>query len=298
MKKIETLTKEQESKLSTYRDKWLAIGLSTEETDIEAAESAMNAVYECAGLTPPEQKIWARNPYEGAVLAAQLAKYGEIRSGDELSKTEITSQLNQAGYGSHDASWLSFYDFFQQEAGINLEKVNGLIKLAQQCGWWWAFESTVVMTPKPNFLATDEQGRLHREDGAALSYADGWSLYCWHGIRVSERLIKNPESYTVEEVLNEGNAEIRRCMTEKIGLDIFQSEASLVCEDEIGKLYRLSIEGDEDLSFVQVINSSPEPDGTFKSYSLRVPPTVETPKEGIAWTFQKEESEYIPIKQT
>jgi hypothetical protein len=293
-KKIEKLTPEQEAKLDDYRDKWLAIGLSTEETDVELAEAAMDKVYECAGLPAPENKIWAKNPYEGAVLAAQLAKYGEIKEGNQLSKSEITNQLSQAGYGNHDASWISFYDFFQEEVGIDLHQVNGLIELAKHCGWWWPFDTTVVMTPKATHLAMDDQGRLHAENQAALSFADGWSIYAWHGVRVPERLIMDPKSYKANEILGEGNAEIRRCMMEKVGMNVFLSEAELLGKDEVGELYQLEISGDENLTFVKVINSTAEPDGSFKEYCLRVPPDTSSAKAGIAWGFGKEVDEYCP----
>jgi len=218
MKKIENLTKEQEELLPVYRDKWLAIGLSTEETDVEKAEEAIDKVYQCAGLEPPKEKIWGKNPYEGAVLAAQLTKYGKIRASDPLDKNEITNQLSHAGYGNHDASWISFYDFFQKEVGIDLHQINGLIELSHHCGWWWPFENVVVMTPKATHLALDDEGRLHAENGPALSYSDGWGVYAWHGIRVPEQLIEHPETYTAQKILDEDNAEIRRCMMEKVGM--------------------------------------------------------------------------------
>lgn len=298
MKKIEKLTDEQQAALPKYRDKWLAIGLSTEETDVEKAEAAMDKVYECAGLKPPQNKIWGRNPYEGAVLAAQLTKYGEIRASDPLDKNEITNQLSRAGYGNHDASWISFYDFFQEEVGIDLHQVNGLVELSKHCGWWWPFEDTVVLTPKASHLELDEEGHLHAENGPALSYADGWSIYAWHGIRVPERLIKQPETYSAQEILDETNAEIRRCMMEKVGMEVFLESSKCICEDEVGKLYNMEVNDDENLTFVHVINSSPEPDGSFKNYFLRVPPDTETPQAGIAWTFEMEADEYKPLKET
>jgi hypothetical protein len=298
MKKVEKLTQEQEAALSKYRDKWIQIGLSTEETDVQKAEEAIDEVYKCGGLEPPKNKIWGRNPYEGTILAAQLAKYGEIRANDPLNKEEILNQLNKAGYGSHDASWISFYDFFQSEVEINLESINGLIELSNHCGWWWPFEETVILTPKPTRLKLDDAGRLHHENGPAISYPDGWSLYAWHGIRVSKRLIENPETYSAREVLEENNAEIRRCMIEKIGVEVLLEEATLLSEDEVGNLYRIQMEDDEDIVFARVKNSSPEPDGSFKLYHLRVPPDTKSAKEGIAWTFEKETHEYNPMKQT
>ena len=42
---------------------------------------------------------------------------------------------------------------------------------------------------------------------------------------------------------------------------------------------------DEPLRVVEVVNSTPEPDGTYRRYLLRVPPTTRTAREAVAWTF-------------
>jgi hypothetical protein len=34
-----------------------------------------------------------------------------------------------------------------------------------------------------------------------------------------------------------------------------------------------------------VVNSTPEQDGTYRRYLLRVPPTTRTAREAVAWTF-------------
>src|SRR5258708_19796990 len=36
---------------------------------------------------------------------------------------------------------------------------------------------------------------------------------------------------------------------------------------------------------IEVINRTPEPDSSFKHYWLRVPPTMRTAREAVAWTF-------------
>ena len=55
---------------------------------------------------------------------------------------------------------------------------------------------------------------------------------------------------------------------------------------------------DESIVMVEVVNSSPEPDGTFNVYFLRVPPSTLTAKAGVAWTFGLNEDEYQPLQQT
>ena len=49
---------------------------------------------------------------------------------------------------------------------------------------------------------------------------------------------------------------------------------------------------------VEVLNSTAEPDGSWKTYWLRVPPTMRTPREAIAWTFGMTKEEYAPAMQS
>ncbi len=49
---------------------------------------------------------------------------------------------------------------------------------------------------------------------------------------------------------------------------------------------------------VEVINSTAEPDGTFKRYLLRVPPHVTTARAAVAWTFGVSARDYAPTVQS
>lgn len=79
---------------------------------------------------------------------------------------------------------------------------------------------------------------------------------------------------------------------------LLDSGAHAVQADEFGTLYRREMLDDEPLVMVKVRNSTPEPDGSHKSYFLRVPPNVETAREAVAWTFGLEASDYGPSVQT
>jgi hypothetical protein len=71
-----------------------------------------------------------------------------------------------------------------------------------------------------------------------------------------------------------------------------------VHHDKYGVLFRKEIPGDEPLVMVRVVNATPEPDGHRKNYFLRVPPTVETAHEAVAWTFGMSPKEYHPDVET
>lgn len=89
-------------------------------------------------------------------------------------------------------------------------------------------------------------------------------------------------------------------MLERFGTGRFVSEAGAEVIDHCGDqiLYRREMQNDEPLVMVKVINSTAEPDGTFKEYFLRVPPTVFTVRDAIAWTFGIRGDAYAPDVET
>jgi len=166
--------------------------------------------------------------------------------------------------------------------------------------WWWAFERVAVVTERPVALHRDNLGRLHHGDGPALSYSDGFGMHVWRGMPIPPEVAEVLPRLTVERIRAEGNAEVRRVMLEYFGFDRYlrESQAIRVHEDETGVLWRVELPGDEPLVMVEVVNSTPEPDGTRRTYFLRVPPRTVRAREGVAWTFSVTEEEYAPLAQT
>jgi hypothetical protein len=50
--------------------------------------------------------------------------------------------------------------------------------------------------------------------------------------------------------------------------------------------------------YVKVVNSTAEPDGTFKNYFLCVPPTMKTCLEAVAWTNYMKADKYQPSQES
>lgn len=146
--------------------------------------------------------------------------------------------------------------------------------------------------------------QLHREDGPVIQFPSGWGMHVIRDRIVPSWVIDHPETMTVTQIRRERNTEIRRIMIERFGLDRFltESKAIKVAEDADAQGHRRVLWdttlasprswNPERIRVVQVINSTPEPDGTRKSYFLRVPPTVRTPLEGVAWTFGQRPETY------
>ncbi|WP_354598546.1 hypothetical protein R1Y80_32660 [Streptomyces sp. JL1001] len=201
--------------------------------------------------------------------------------------------LLDAVLGQHDAAWLAAFDGHG-------DRLTGLAEVARNAGWWWPYEQAVVITERPDVLHRDEAGRLDHGEGPALAYGDGFALHAWRGMPVPAAFLEELSSLTPERIRAEENAELRRVMLEYYGYDRYLSEsgAEPVHRDETGILWRIALDGDEDVVMVEVVNSTPEPDGTYRTYWLRVPPTTRTAKDGVAWTFGLEGAAYAPVRQT
>lgn len=206
---------------------------------------------------------------------------------------ETRQLLLDAVLGQHDAAWLAAFD------GRG-ERLAGLAEVAAHAGWWWPYEKVTVVCERPVELHRDEAGRLDRGDGPALAYPDGFALYAWRGMPVPADFLAELTTLDPARIRTEENAELRRVMLEYYGYDRYLAEsgAEPIGKDETGILWRIALDDDEDVVMVEVVNSTPEPDGTSRTYWLRVPPNTRTAKEGVAWTFGLDAQTYEPLKQT
>ncbi len=180
-----------------------------------------------------------------------------------------------------------------------IPKAQPLIETVKAGGWWWPFEGICIAIDNPFEVHLDDRHRLHNEDGMAMRFSDMWNgFWSLNGIRVSQEIATRQFSFA--DILAERNAEIRRVMINRYGLSSFisDSEARKVAEDEFGILFRKILDGREVVNIVEVINKTPEPDGTFKVYHLLVPPEINTAKEGVAWSFGMTAEEYDPVLES
>jgi len=202
------------------------------------------------------------------------------------------SALLDAVYGQHDAAWLAAFD----TAG----ELAGLAGVAQAAGWWWPYERVVVLSERPARLLRDNLGRLHSGDGPALGYPDGYAVHAWRGMPIPADFVTQLDTLTAARIHGETNAELRRVMLEHYGYERYLRESAAVAvqRDEYGVLWRVPIPDDEPLCMVEVRNATPEPDGSRRTYWLRVPPRMRSAREAVAWTFGLTAEEYAPTIQT
>jgi hypothetical protein len=215
----------------------------------------------------------------------------------------VRASVYDSVYGAHDANWLAFYRYFFEVCQLDdqTNKLAGLWELAQSAGWALPHANICWISERHNILVRDDRGRLSNLAGPACAYPDGWAIYAVHGVRVPADVIETPAAnFTRERILDEPNAEIRRVLIERVGHERFLSltEAKPIHGDNCGKLYRINLPDDEPIVLVEVVNSTPEPEGYCKHYFLRVPPQIAKARDAVAWTFGMQPDEYLPGIQT
>jgi len=142
--------------------------------------------------------------------------------------------------------------------------------------------------------------RLHCADGPAVHWPGGAAYYFWRGVQVPADIILKPEAITVAKIFGEPNVELRRILIERYDQARFLTDAgaAVVNRDACGVLYQVPLDNDEPLAMVDVVNSTPEPDGSFKHYLLRVPPDLRTARAAVAWSFDLKPTKYQPVIET
>ncbi|WP_234322640.1 DUF6745 domain-containing protein [Streptomyces sp. NRRL S-350] len=223
---------------------------------------------------------------------ADLAVAAEARA----RRTTVRLALLDAVRGQHDAPWFAAFE----AAGAGADAVAPLAALAGEAGWWWPYREVALISERPTSLHRDEAGRLDRADGPALEYSDGFALHAWRGMPVPAEFLAGLAEVTVERIRTEENAELRRVLLEHYGYERYlaDSGAEPIHRDETGVLWRIVLPDDEPVVMVEVVNSTPEPDGTYRTYWLRVPPSTRTARAGVAWTFGIPETAYHPQRET
>jgi len=191
-------------------------------------------------------------------------------------------------------------EFLSSKFGVTLDlKAQELLRckqeLFEECGWILPFEKVCVICDRPLHLRFDAENRLHAEGEPAIAFADGYSLYFHHGVKLPENYGKvHPDLWQAEWLLSEENAELRRLLIQRIGYDRICQELEVTELDSWQEYTLLSIEFNDD--FDREGNANPVyllkmtcPSTGF-IHALRVPPNVRsssraslTAKDAIRW---------------
>ena len=337
------LSEAQRAAMPVHAKAWIDRALAVRPANREIGERGIRAYYRLAGLPEPKRIVWTTSPLVVAlagpiaalILSMRAKRASTVRDAvhDAVDGREEVQAwlraiqqlwfyiLGGAGWAAWPAAWATYY---RDVCELSLApEATSAAEDATEQWWWWSHREFVIVSERPVRLERDDRGRLHSTTGAAIQFSDGWGLYYVHGVRVPGHVVLHPERMTAALITEERNAEVRRVMVELFGFDryLVESGAKVLHRDTdpLGfarELLRIEQPGDEPIVAVAVTNSTPEPDGTRKRYTLRVHPELRpllgqrngepqygnaqaaTAQNAIASTFGLYGEQYAPQAET
>jgi hypothetical protein len=201
--------------MGEYREVWTAKGLCTnQDSNKEDFKKCFHAVESLI-----EEKL------KGFIVCDSPL--------DMISKGADKEKLfSESSYGQWEAAWLSYYKFFRDECGLQLDRqMDHFITMAEHTCWVYIQQDTktVYFCRKPVEVHL-ENGLLHNDKGPSVLFKDGFSVWSLEGHRVTKQIIMNPKTLTINQIHNEVNADIQTIMVDRYGWQeyIEQCDAELL----------------------------------------------------------------------
>jgi hypothetical protein len=292
MTNIDDLSPEQINKFPEFITKWTAIGLNCDPVNVEETREAIKEAYVIADETPPpDDKFYhVKGPLEGVELLLKLKKMKDTVS-------HRASILSDFIYGSHDAGWLAFHDFFYEVCNVPYKpEIKPIMTIARNCGWWAPYDEAVVMMDRHEEVHINEDKQLHNMSGPAVRYRDGFEIYAVRGIVIPKEWITGP-MISATDALHWANVEQRIIACEIIGWDNILDGLShkVLDEDpdpEIGTLIEVDIPESGKEKFLKVRC------GTGRTIYLKADPDAKTALEANAASYQYRAANFKPEVRT
>lgn len=207
-------------------------------------------------------------------------------------KNQFNNQLTKSGYNFNglnivDDSWISecaWFDFCISALNCRYNpKIWSLLQLiAKECGWILLYKKVAIICDRPCILCLDSQNRLHAEGSPAIQFADGYSLYSYHGVTLPEKYGKlHPHQWQSQWLLEEENAELRRVLIQGIGYSRICQELEAAELDTWREYTLLRIDKNIDLEPINMLKMACPSTGHI--HFLRVPPNLKSARKAIKW---------------
>jgi len=245
---------------------------------------------------PAATSLAVNEVVHAAVEDARPRFWARLKEGWRIRRTP---RFRDSGWGHPDFAWLAACDYLASLCGCaDADALDGILTIAKNSGWIVPHEHVCWLGERPSILKVDDKARLHSREGPALKYRDGLSIYMWKGVQVPDWMIEQPNLITPSFIDRHPDFLLRRCMIEIMtpAQYVASGGAIPIARDETGILWRKQWWNNDAWAAVEVVNGTPEPDGTYKHFFLQVPPNVRSPREAVAWTYGMTETEYTRLR--
>jgi len=237
---FDSLTPQQKKLLAVYRDKWIRVGLCCEPVNPVLAQEVTNYLYwhilkrQKKGKNVP---VYLAPSPRHAWVAVWLATKKEISDPEKLRKEvslwqqKATAEERKKCFssfvwpyvdGHFYVHWFAFYDYCEQVLGVkypNKEEYEWY-KKTTKLGLVYPLEGICIISDRPKKIYMKDNTVLHREDGPAIEYRDGWGVYMLNNIRMPKWAVMTPpEKIDLQIVLNYHNTDVQRELIRKVGYD-------------------------------------------------------------------------------
>jgi hypothetical protein len=240
-------------------------------------------------------RFWLKQSYQSALLTKiqgidRLTVGQEIqdRLSDELQLQFFTQLQNhlpgcvfEPYSGAISSIWLDFV-FSVLNFSIDAKKWQALQQITRECGWIFVFDNTCVICDRPTKLSVDERNRLHAEGEPAIKFADGFTIYAYHGLNLPIKYgATHRDRWQASWLLKETNAELRRALIQKIGYERICQELNAIELDSWREYTLLIINNRVNIEPIYLLKMTCPSTGYVRM--LRVPPNIQSAREAIRW---------------
>ena len=287
---INKLTSEQQTLLPVYRNKWIAKGLSTEPIDKKQLKSVVSWLYKLLNRKEPIIIVmngpihaWLATVLLAAQVREQVRDQVWAQVGDQVGaqvREQIGGPIWPYLWGQFDASYFSFYDFVKNVLNLPLSDNFNLYRQTTEVGIIYPLNQFCIVSKRLKTVTMNENG-LHCESGPALSYDDGTEIWALNGVRVTKEIVLvAPDDIKPETILNEQNAEVRREIVRKVGIERLLMKLNSHVIDNLGlyDLILLNLNDGRKRPYLKMLNPST---GTW--HIEGVPAECQTVEQAIAW---------------
>jgi hypothetical protein len=200
-------------------------------------------------------------------LSGQL--YDQLR--DQLSGQlydQLRGQLSGQEWchfaGNQWCAFEVFYSFARQIGVQYSEWQNKTLDMwlehSEACHWWWPYNGMVLASDRPREIHLNSSGQLHKDEGMAVRYSDGWGVHFLNGVSIPSGLVMaRAEELDPKTILTQNNVEVRRELLRKVGIERFLNVAPHRVLDTRNDYALLSVELTpeiRDARFLKMLNPS------------------------------------------
>ena len=145
------------------------------------------------------------------------------------------------------------------------------------------YENIAVFCEFPRVSLVNAEGNSHSVEYHAVHWADGFKVHALDGIHAPDWAF-DPNSFTARNVRKVNNIELRRRLIAKLGsgryvedlggveVDVTHKSHPVLGLREARLLYLPESGNQEEMYVVEVVNSTPEPDGSYNLYHMTIDP--------------------------